>query len=140
MNQSENLIASEQWDNSSTPQSMNVESVDLTDTVEEDEYEIEGGKRKLKSKVWAHFDREKGENGIFYGVCKYCKKKYKIGSTHGTSTLHDHYKRCAKRPKQDIRQMLLRSGSKKNDSKQELHNYVFDQQQSRHECQSCFIK
>ena len=75
MNLSENLIASEQGDNSSTPQSMNVESIDLTDTVEEDEYEIEEGKRKLKSKVWAHFDRENGENGIFYGVCKYCKKK-----------------------------------------------------------------
>ena len=47
--------------------------------------------------------------------------------------MHDHYKRYAKKPKQDIRQMLLQSGSKNNDGKQELHNYVFDQQQSRHE-------
>ena len=35
--------------------------------------------------------------------------------------------------------MLLRSGSKKNDGKQELHNHVFDQQQSCHEFASTIV-
>ena len=47
MNQSEYVITSEQGDNSPTSQSMNVESIDLADAVEENEYEIEGGKGKL---------------------------------------------------------------------------------------------
>lgn len=68
---------------------------------------------------------------VYVSIVK--KKSYKTDSTHGTSNLHDHLKRCAKRPNQVIRQMLLRDTSKKDDGKQELHNHIFYQQLSRNE-------
>ena len=79
-----------------------MEPIDVEDQSEhtqEEEYEVVGGTRKLKSKVWAHFVREVGDDGAHLSICKYCIKSYKIDSTHMTSSLHDHLKRCAKMPR-----------------------------------------
>ena len=50
-------------------------------------------KRKLKSIVWNHFNKQK-INGLDKAICNYCKKKLAGSSRARTTHLHDHIKIC----------------------------------------------
>ena len=57
-----------------------MEPTDVEDQLQhtqEEEYEVMGGKRKLKAKAQAYCVREVGDDGVHLGICKYCKKRIK---------------------------------------------------------------
>lgn len=61
----------------------------------EDEEEV-GSKRKLTSKVWAHFKRVK-RRGEWKGKCLYCHKELGGDPKNGTKHLHVHLKSCVQK-------------------------------------------
>ncbi|WOL11353.1 zinc finger BED domain-containing protein RICESLEEPER 2-like [Canna indica] len=109
--------------------SPNVQSVDDSDS---------STKKKITSPMWAHFKREKID-GVWKAICIYCNKKLGGGGKSGTSNLHEHYKRCAKRSTQDLRQMVLTRNENTVEGKSKIQNYIFDQTVSRKELANMII-
>ncbi|WOL10824.1 zinc finger BED domain-containing protein RICESLEEPER 3-like [Canna indica] len=109
--------------------SPNVQSVDHSDS---------SIKKKFTSPMWAHFKREKID-GVWKAICVYCNKKLGGGEKSGTSNLHEHYKRCAKRSTQDLRQMVLTRNENTVEGKSKIQNYIFDQTVSRRELANMII-
>ncbi|WOL10537.1 zinc finger BED domain-containing protein RICESLEEPER 1-like [Canna indica] len=109
--------------------SPNVQSVDDSDS---------STKKKFTSPMWAHFKREKID-GVWKAICIYCNKKLGGGGKSGTSNLHEHYKRCAKRSTQDLRQMVLTRNENTVEGKSKIQNYIFDQTVSRKELANMII-
>ena len=102
-----------------------------TDTLDNDEVESGGRKRKTRSVVWNHFKRMKVD-GAIKAECNYCKKKLGGSSQNGTRHLHDHFKSCARRPVRDIRQHILVGQQKKVDGTTSyVSNYTFNADTSR---------
>ncbi|KAL7166879.1 hypothetical protein ACSBR2_037529 [Camellia fascicularis] len=59
--------------------------------------------RRVKSKVWDHFDKVKGQYGKMRAVCRYCQKEYLADSkSHGTSNLLAHFASCVKYPYREV--------------------------------------
>jgi len=56
------------------------------------------GKRKRYSKAWKHF-KLVYVDGVPYGQCKYCKSQYKNAKNCGTTSMWDHLRKCAKKPR-----------------------------------------
>ncbi|KAL7254644.1 hypothetical protein ACSBR1_008905 [Camellia fascicularis] len=58
---------------------------------------------RVKSKVWDHFNKVKGEDGKMRAVCRYCQKEYLADSkSHGTSNLLAHFASCVKYPYREV--------------------------------------
>ncbi|XP_075086148.1 zinc finger BED domain-containing protein RICESLEEPER 2-like [Nicotiana tabacum] len=59
--------------------------------------EVELGKRRY-SRAWKHFKPVK-VNGVSYGLCKYCDRRYKNARNCGTKSMLDHIPKCPNRPR-----------------------------------------
>ncbi|CAL5392834.1 unnamed protein product [Camellia sinensis] len=58
---------------------------------------------RVKSKVWNHFDKVKGQDGKMRAVCRYCQKEYLADyKSHGTSNLLAHFASCVKYPYREV--------------------------------------
>ncbi|KAK0579044.1 hypothetical protein LWI29_020113 [Acer saccharum] len=52
--------------------------------------------KKLRSDVWNHFEKYKGENGKDVAKCNNCKKPFNGSSEAGTTHLRNHFKSCSR--------------------------------------------
>nr|KAJ0206886.1 hypothetical protein LSAT_V11C500240550 [Lactuca sativa] len=66
----------------------------------------ENTNRRLTSKVWKHFKKQKID-GVYKEICNYCNKKLSGISKNGTTHLHEHYRKCRSKNNRDIRQSIL---------------------------------
>lgn len=127
----------------STSQSTNLKSVPQEDPSEsshreevranETQVEIDGddevnGKRKLTSKVWNEFKRER-KDGVMTAVCNKCNKRLSAAASNGTTHLRNHLLSCTRRRFGDVRQMLKGSITSTGGSDLVLHK--FNQDKSR---------
>ncbi|MQL80360.1 hypothetical protein Taro_012804 [Colocasia esculenta] len=83
--------------------------------------------KKLRSKVWLHFERVTNEDGSVVAICRYCQK-YLVGiSSSGTKHLSNHVMRCPEA------QALKRSRGETESGGGELEtpSFVFDNERSR---------
>ncbi|XWS13182.1 hypothetical protein CRYUN_Cryun36dG0015600 [Craigia yunnanensis] len=89
-------------------------------------------KRKLTSKVWEEFTKEKDGDGKECAICKYCNRKFDGSSKKGTSHLRNHLGSCKNRADKVGDQQLtflVGRGDSKNESASE-GNSSFDQARS----------
>ncbi|KAK3219996.1 hypothetical protein Dsin_013966 [Dipteronia sinensis] len=96
----------------------------------------EDGKRKLTSKVWDSFNREK-INGVWTAICKGCNKKLSGKGTSGTSHLKKHRDNCPRLQFRDVGQMLKATKTKERDV--EIKTFKFDQDTTRKELANMVI-
>ena len=104
--------------------------------IEIDSCANEDGKRKLTSKVWDSFNREK-INGVMTAICKGCGKKLSGKGTAGTSHLKKHSDNCPRRQFRDVGQMLKATKTKEGDV--EIRTFKFDQDTTRRELANMVI-
>ncbi|XP_031249795.1 zinc finger BED domain-containing protein RICESLEEPER 1-like [Pistacia vera] len=76
---------------------------DATETVNPDvgRKSLSTKRRKLKSKVWEEFTKDKGEDGKEWAICKHCEKKLVGSSKSGTTHLKNHLKSCRRKTNPD---------------------------------------
>ncbi|TXG63500.1 hypothetical protein EZV62_010494 [Acer yangbiense] len=88
-------------------------------------YVNEEGKRKLTSKVWESFVREKVK-GDWTTVCKSCKKRLSAKTTSGMSHLRAHLDKCPRKIFHDVGKMLKATKTKEGDVKLSAHEFNQD--------------
>lgn len=119
------MIPSEENQSNSSSSPINSEQVEADD----------GGKSRLKSAMWNHYDRIQVD-GVYRAVCHYCSKSLGGETKNGTKHLHDHFRRCPKRKYKDIvdmRQQVLVNQQNKADERMSLTAHHFDQEVSKRE-------